>query len=80
MKNGEMKIRPYAAMICDIFEDLLEEHDITIPDKGREGAEGEARLYGDAYIDLEQRIGIIIMQAVNERSRYDDCNVDMENY
>lgn len=41
-----------AADIVDEFEDLLDKYDITIPDEEREGAEDEARIYGQAYDEL----------------------------
>ena len=42
--------------IIDIFEELLDRLDITIPDKWREGEEDEARIFGDTYYDLENKI------------------------
>ena len=42
--------------IIDIFEELLERLDITIPDKWREGEEDEARIFGDTYYELENKI------------------------
>ena len=42
--------------IIDIFEDLLDRLDITIPDKWREGEEDEARIFGDTYYELENKI------------------------
>lgn len=42
--------------IIDIFEELLDRLDITIPDKWREGEEDEARIFGDAYYELEDKI------------------------
>ena len=42
--------------IIDIFEELLDRLDITIPDKWREGEEDEARIFGDAYYELENKI------------------------
>lgn len=42
--------------IIDIFEELLDRLDITIPDKWREGEEYEARIFGDAYYELENKI------------------------
>lgn len=42
--------------IIDIFEDLLDCLDITLPDKWREGEEDEARIFGDTYYELENRI------------------------
>lgn len=48
--------RELAIQILDLFEDLLEEHDITIPDEDREGNPEESRLYGSAYYSLEDAI------------------------
>ena len=42
--------------IIDIFEELLNRLDITIPDKWREGEEDEARIFGDTYYELEDKI------------------------
>ena len=42
--------------LIDIFEELLDRLNITIPDKWREGEEDEARIFGDAYYELENKI------------------------
>ena len=42
--------------IIDIFEELLDRLDITLPDKWREGEEDEARIFGDIYYELENKI------------------------
>lgn len=42
--------------IIDIFEELLDRLDITIPDQWRDGEEDEARIFGDAYYELENKI------------------------
>ena len=42
--------------IVDIFEELLDRLDITLPDKWREGEEDEARIFGDTYYELESKI------------------------
>ena len=42
--------------IIDIFEELLDRLDITLPDKWREGEEYEARIFGDTYYELEEKI------------------------
>lgn len=42
--------------IIDIFEELLDKLDITLPDKWREGEEDEARIFGDTYYELESKI------------------------
>jgi hypothetical protein len=54
------KARQIAAEIIDEFEDLLEEKDITIPSRDREGEQGEARIFGAEYYRLEDRIAEII--------------------
>ena len=52
----EIKTRPYAIAILDLFEDLLDEYGIDIPDPDREGDEEEAHLYGGTYYDLEDAV------------------------
>ena len=42
--------------IIDIFEELLDSLDITLPDQWREGEENEARIFGDTYYELENKI------------------------
>lgn len=42
--------------IIDIFEELLDRLNITLPDKWREGEENEARIFGDTYYELENKI------------------------
>ena len=49
-------LRNTADDIIDIFEELLNRFDITIPDKWREGEEDEARIFGDTYYELEDKI------------------------
>jgi hypothetical protein len=48
--------REFAITILDLFENLLEEKDITIPSDDREGNDSEARLYGCEYACLEDDI------------------------
>lgn len=50
------KSRGLAIMILDIFEDMLDEKGIMIPDDDRTGDDGEACLYGCTYGDLEEEI------------------------
>ena len=42
--------------IIDIFEEMLDRLDITLPDKWREDEEDEARIFGDTYYELENKI------------------------
>lgn len=46
----------YAYAILDCFEKLLDDKDIDIPSDDREGNDGEARLYGAEYYELETMI------------------------
>lgn len=53
---NETDLRNTADDIIDIFEELLDRLDITLPDKWREGEEDEARIFGDVYYELENKI------------------------
>ena len=55
-KLNEANLIDTADDIIDIFEDLLDSLDITLPDKWREGEEDEARIFGDTYYELENKI------------------------
>ena len=55
-KLNEANLTNTADDIIDIFEEILDRLDITLPDKWREGEEDEARIFGDAYFELENRI------------------------
>lgn len=69
-KEGENKIKNTNAVaklnkealtdiadeLIDIFEELLDRLDITLPDKWRDGEEDEARIFGDTYYELESKI------------------------
>ena len=55
-KLNEANLTNTAADIIDIFEELLDRLDITLPDEWREGEEDEARIFGDTYYELENKI------------------------
>lgn len=55
-KYDDVDLRNTADDIIDIFEELLDRLDITLPDKWREGEEDEARIFGDTYYELESKI------------------------
>ena len=55
-KLNEANLTNTADDLIDIFEELLDRLDITIPDKWREGEEDEARIFGDTYYELEDKI------------------------
>ena len=60
------KERKIAIMILDIFEDMLEEKGIMIPDEDRTGDEGEACLYGMTYANLEDEIYSLLCENIDE--------------
>ena len=58
--NVDNDSRNVAFDIITLFEAILDKHDITLPDIFREGNEDEARLYGDTYYGLEDKIVKIV--------------------
>ena len=64
-KLNETNLTGTADDIIDIFEELLDRLDITLPDKWREGEEDEARIFGDTYYELENKIIERLRKGVN---------------
>lgn len=54
--TDETQLRSIAATIIDLFEDLLEKNNVTIPDIYRMGDPDESRIFGDTYYTLEDSI------------------------
>ena len=52
----ETQLRSIAATIIDLFEDLLEKNNVTLPDIYRMGDPDESRIFGDTYYTLEDSI------------------------
>ena len=50
------KVKELAISILDLFEEILDKHDISIPDDNRTGEESEARIFGETYYELEDKI------------------------
>ena len=74
-----IKLREYSVDICELFEDLLEENDITIPDDERKGEPDEARLYGTTYADLEYNVLNILNELINDILKHPEANIDIIN-
>lgn len=74
-----IKLREYSVDICELFEDLLEENDITIPDDEREGEPDESRLYGKTYSCLEYDVLNILNEFMNDLLKHPDANIDIIN-
>lgn len=60
------KTRGVAIMILDIFEGMLADKGIMIPDEEREGDEEEGCLYGGTYYDLEDQITELLCDYIDE--------------
>ena len=60
------KTRGIAIMILDIFEGMLDEKGIMIPDEDREGDGDEACLYGSTYYELEDAITELLCDYIDE--------------
>ena len=54
--TDETQLRSIAATIIDLFEDLLEKNNVTLPDIYRMGDPDESRICGDTYYTLEDSI------------------------
>ena len=74
-----VKVRKVALDICELFEDLLDTHDITIPDEDRDGDEAESRIYGMTYAELEDNVKEILIDFANKIKR-DDVELDEYAY
>lgn len=64
--NGIKFTRGLAISILDIFEDMLDEKGIMIPDEDRTGDESEACLYGTTYAELEDQITELLSNYIDE--------------
>ena len=60
------KTRGITIAILDMFEDMLDEKGIMIPDEDRTGEEGEACLYGMTYANLEDQIYELLCEYIDE--------------
>lgn len=78
--ESELYVRGFAVKICGLFEELLDEHDITIPSDDREGEKDEARIYGDVYYDLEDEITEILVALGEEVKATPDIMINVKDY
>lgn len=78
--KNELRVRAFAVKICELFEELLDEHDITIPSDDREGVEDEARIFGDVYYNLEDKITDVLAKLCEEVKASPDVVINVEDY
>ena len=55
-----------ATDIVEVFENLLDENNITIPDEDRTGDEGEARLFGATYCNVIDEVEEILIEMLKK--------------
>ena len=79
-ESKTIKLRPYAAIVCDIVNDLLDEYHIVIPDKGRGECDEETALLGVAYDKLEEQVTDVLKNVVKEINEMLKITVDNTNY
>ena len=61
-------VKEAAISIIDLFEEILDRHNITIPDDFRERKDGEARIFGDTYYELEEKIEKVIKPTLKSQN------------
>lgn len=66
--SAEHPYRKLAYEILDGFEDVLDKHDIKIPDPWREGEEDEACIFGETYYGMEDGIVELVKAYFEEQS------------
>lgn len=74
-----IKLREYSVAIVEFFEDILEAHNIDIPDEDRTGDESEARLYGMTYANLEDDVLSLLVDLVDKLKSNANAEIDAEN-
>ncbi len=66
-------LRELAILLCDEFEDLLDDKSIMIPSADREGRAEEACLYGSEYYALEDGVVEILMEELAAGAKREDA-------
>lgn len=74
-----IKLREYSVEIVELFEDILEKHNIDIPDEDRTGDDSEARLYGMTYANLEDDVLEVLASLVETVKRNLNAEIDIYN-
>ena len=67
----KVNVKQTSKDICNLFETLLYNHGINIPDEDRTGDESEACIYGVTYSELENQVTEILANILNETKRKD---------
>ncbi|MBR2402589.1 MAG: hypothetical protein IKB01_07470 [Lachnospiraceae bacterium] len=78
--SDTIRVREWAASILDKFENILDEHSISIPDESREGAEEEACIYGMTYAKLEDDITNLLCLLIKTIKENPDADIEEYSY
>lgn len=78
--SDEVHIRNISADICSLFEDVLDAHNLIVPDSERTGDESEARLYGETYSTLEDTITGILSDLCRNIRMKPHAKINTEEY
>ena len=78
--GDDIRIRQVSAEICDLFEELLDAFNITLPDEERTGDDGEARIYGETYGNLEDSVTAVLAELAYIIRKYPDKPINKETY
>jgi len=68
----ETSLRSTAAAIIELFEDLLDKNNVTLPDIYRMGDPDESCIFGDTYYTLEDSITGILERLVATTKTQED--------
>lgn len=67
MQNDTIYTHDESMLIVEMFEDILDTHNIVIPspEDDERGSDNEAKLYGSVYSDLLDRVEASIIALLN---------------
>lgn len=82
IQEEPISIRQISQNICQLFENILDKHNIDIPDPDREISEedsSQAHIYGVTYFTLEDEVTEILAEFAN-RIKRDDIKIQTDTY
>lgn len=79
-QDPEVPAREWVMKICDAFEDVLEEYDVTIPSEDRSGNTEEARLFGEPFDKLASAVTEILDRLAGDVKENPQSKFDFDRY
>ena len=74
-KKNKIYTRNIAAEIIEEFENILDKHNICIPDKERTGDENKSCLFGNTYSDLIDNVEYHIKETLKKIKEHPDSEI-----